>query len=217
MRDGKVVALVTARDFSLLDRQLRGVTITAYDRSGLPAYVLLAPELQYTNEEEWRMTGGGTLLPADGRTYVRIKGDVWPTEVERADFSPEDIERANLKDLDALSMRRMLEQIQTARSDPRVSQKQLANLEYGYYNKLALPLAAFIYALVGAPLGIRSHRAGTATGFWLSVIIIFGYMMLANLMAIYAQGRAIPAWAASFTPLAVGLFVALFAIHRKNI
>ncbi|MCH8980291.1 MAG: LptF/LptG family permease, partial [Armatimonadetes bacterium] len=84
------------------------------------------------------------------------------------------------------------------------------------WNKLALPLAALVFGLVGAPLGIRNHRAGTATGFALSVVIIFGYMMLANAMSIMAQGGRMPAFIASFTPIVIGLVVAMVLIQRRN-
>ena len=121
-----------------------------------------------------------------------------------------------LKDLDSLNMRKMRQQIVRARENTRVTPAQIANLEYGYFNKITLPLAALVFGLVGAPLGIRNHRTGAAAGFWMSIMIIFGYMLLTNFMAVYAQGGAIPAYAASFTPLLIGLVFAVVTIRRKN-
>ena len=121
-----------------------------------------------------------------------------------------------LKDLDALSMADMKKQIERQRALPDYDKKQVSNLEFGLWNKIALPLAALVFGLVGAPLGIRNHRAGTATGFALSVVIIFGYMMLSNAMSIMAQGGRIPAYMASFTPIVIGLAVAIVLIQRRN-
>jgi lipopolysaccharide export system permease protein len=70
--------------------------------------------------------------------------------------------------------------------------------------------------LVGAPLGIRNHRSGAASGFWLAVIIIFIYMLLSNVLAITAQGGAIPAWVASFTPIVLGVAAGAYLTYIKN-
>lgn len=213
---GSLVASVVARDFDFGTRTLEGASVVTYEKDGAPGFVLLANRLEYQSDQEWRLRGGGTLLSTDGRTMVRLIGEAWPEQVPKPKFTPTDILSANLKDLDSLSLKQMRNQIDRARANPKVSRGQVANLEYGYWNKLALPLAALVYALVGAPLGIRNHRTGAAAGFWLSVIIIFGYMMLANFMAIYAQGGVVPAWVASFLPLVVGLVVAAVAIVRKD-
>lgn len=221
-KSGRLVAQVMARNFSIAERSLTGVTITVFDEKQQPSFVMLAPKLVFElvdgkldRENGWRLEGGSTVLSADGEQYLASSGDLWPREVPKLEASPDDMVALNLKDLDAFSMAAMREQIATARRNG-VEPKQIANLEYGYWNKVTVPAAALIYALVGAPLGIRNHRTGAAAGFWLSVIIIFGYMMLANFMAITAQGGKIPAWMASFTPLVIGLVVAVVTIHRKN-
>lgn len=213
---GVLKAMVVARDFSLRSRTLRGAQITTYDEQGEPSFVLFANELEYQGPDDWRLRGGGRLLSADGRTLVELSGDAWPEQVQKLPLTFEDLVAGMIKDLDSLSMSQMREQIRRARENTRVSPGQIANLEYGYYNKISLPLAALIFGLVGAPLGIRNHRTGAAAGFWLSVVIIFGYMLLTNFMAIYAQGGAIPPYAASFTPLFLGLVFAAVTIRMKN-
>jgi len=214
---GKLVANMAAVDFDVRLGILSGVTIVTFDSGGRPRSVLLADQLRYAGEHDWRLTKGGLLISTDGMGFVRILGEAWPTNVARPEVTPRDLLAKTLRDLDALSMAEMRTQIARARRDPKADPGQIANLEYGYYNKIALPLAAIVYALVGAPIAIRNHRTGVAAGFWLSVIIIFGYMMLANLMSIYAQGGVLPAYVASFSPIVVGLVVAAVAIHRKNV
>lgn len=216
MEQGRVAALVSALGFDFADQTLTGATITVFDKTGTPSFFMHAAKLRFRGDDDWRIEGGGTILSADGATWAKLEGDAWPTQAPKLEFTPKDILAAKLKDPDSLSMSQMAEQIARAKANPRADPKQLANLEYGYWNKVALPLAALIYALVGAPLGIRSHRAGAATGFWLAVVIIFAYMLLANFMAIWAQGGAFPAWIASFGPLVVGAGVALFTIWKKN-
>jgi lipopolysaccharide export system permease protein len=215
-KDGRLQMILVARDFDIATGVLRGVTLVMYDKNGVESAIFWAPRMSYENEQKWLAPEGGRFLDLRTKAEAESPGPVLPTEVPNPDVTPADLLTQALKELDALSMNQMQEQIERERARPDYSLKQVANLEYGYWNKLALPLAALVFGLVGAPLGIRSHRAGTATGFALSVVIIFCYMMLANAMSIMAQGGRIPAYVASFTPIVIGLVVAVVLIHRRN-
>lgn len=215
--DGKLKALVMAKDFSLRQKSLDSVTITTFNDAGEPTSIVLVPHMTYSSQTDWKLGPGAMLLTPDGRTRIKL-GTTYPVqEGVPKPPKPEDIQASIQKDLDVFSMAQMLARIKVAEANPSFDPGQLANLKYGYYNKIALPLATIIFALVGAPLGIRSHRAGTATGFWLSVLIIFAYMELANMMNIYAMGGVIAPYVASFTPIVIGFVFAIVLIIRKNL
>jgi lipopolysaccharide export system permease protein len=221
VREGQVVAMVSARDFSPLTRTLRNATIITFDREGNNAYYMEARELEIDPSElvdgaGWRIRGGARLLSADGRQEFTIDGEAWPDQIPRPVATVDDLITAQIRDLDVFSMAQMREQIQKERQKEDTNPAVVANLEYGYWNKFALPLAALIYGLLGAPLGIRNHRTGAATGFALSIGIIFGYVTLANLMNVYAMGGLLPPYVASFTPLVIGLFAAGIIAWRRN-
>lgn len=214
---GKLSAMIAAGDFNIRERRMRSAWVLAYGRNMEPSFMLYAPELEYKDDKDWRIKGGAKLFSFDGSTVGEFTGDVWPSQVPKIDKKPEDLLAGNLKDLDSFSMAKMREVIEQAKKTPQaVSKAQVANLEYGYYNKIALPLAAFVFGLVGAPLGIRNHRTGVAVGYAVAILIIFAYMMLANFMAIYAQGGVIPAWAASFAPIAIGIAYSAVLIKKRN-
>lgn len=214
--EGKLRAYVVAKDFSFSRRSLTGVVIAVYDDGGKVSFYMDADELVFRDEQDWRINGAAKLVPADGGAVVSFVDGVWPRQVPRLGATPDDLLTQTLRDLDALAMVEMGRQVARERQNPSKDPGQLANLEFGYWNKVAVPLGALVFGLVGAPLGIRNHRSGAATGFWLSVVIIFGYMMVVNLMAILAQGGLFPAYVASFTPTVVGLVVAAVLIHRRN-
>ena len=214
--EGRLKTMLVATDFNMSKRSLTGVVLTVFDKEGMPELFFWADEMVFTSESDWRLPRGGNGIFVNSGTRISTTGDVFPSEVPNPDVTPEDLITQALKDLDALSMAQMREQIKRERQRPDFDAKQVANLEFGLWNKIALPLAALVFGLLGAPLGIRNHRAGTATGFALSVVIIFGYMMLANAMSIMAQGGRIPAYMASFTPILVGLCVAVVFIRRRN-
>ena len=215
-KTGNQTLLISASGFDLGTRTLRKVTITSFDKQGNPSFFLTTPILSYQGQASWRIMGGGTIVAANGGYSANLSGDAWPTQIQTAKFTPEDLMRQDLKQLDAFSLSEMQRQIRQAKNDPHTPKKQIANLEYGFWNKFALPLAALVYGLLGAPLGIRNVRAGAATGFAVAVAIIFVYITLANLMNVYAGGGVIPAYLASFTPLLIGLVAAGVIIWRRN-
>ncbi|MBX3097701.1 MAG: LptF/LptG family permease [Fimbriimonadaceae bacterium] len=213
--NGELKGFINARDFDLSSRTLRGVVMNLLGSDGQVAYTLSAPEMRFEDDQNWRVIGEATLY--DLRTGIKATADgIWPNNVKPPKVTPEDILAQTLKDLDALSMQQMAAQIEKERNNPATRRDQVSNLEFGYWNKLTIPLGALVFGLVGAPLGIRNHRTGTATGFWMSVMIIFGYLMVTNVMSLFAQGGRIPAWAASFTPVIIGLIVGAILIVRKD-
>ncbi len=218
--DGKprtrLTTYVNAVDFDFGSRVLRTATVIAYDTDQKPAFTLTADELEYQSTDEWRIRGKARLQSIDGKYYAVINEGAWPEQIARPTFSPQDIFNQNVKDPNALSMVQISKTIEDAKLNPNIIPKQIYNLEKGYWDKIAMPLAALVYALLGAPLGIRNHRSGAATGFMFAVIIIFVYYMLSNVLFIAGQGGAFPAWAASFIPIMIGLVGAGVTIFIKN-
>lgn len=216
--DNKVlIAQLNARDFSPATQILRGVTVIVFDRkSGKSQWYLEASEMHFADEKNWQIRGGGRVISADGSKCIILEDKVWPDFVPKMEMTPEDIIASLVRDQDTFSMKQLKQQIEKAKKD-KVDQKQIDNLEYFYYNKLAFPFAALIFGLLGAPLGIRNHRSGVAAGYMISIAIIFGYYTLSNLMAIYAHKGGLNPVVASFTPVVVGFILAVFTIRRRNV
>lgn len=220
-KDGRLQAMVMAKDFSPDASVLRGVSVIGYDKDGNPSAYMYASELEYSspdalkNGEGWHIRGGAQMLSADGASKYTVT-EAWPRELAHPEFKPGDILSRGLKSFETLSMRELGEKIASSADDKTISQKELRNYEYGYWNKIALPLAAFIFGTLGAALGIRNHRTGTATGFALAIVIIFGYFTIANFMNVWAQNGSFPPAVASFSPIAIGLLATVIIIWRRN-
>lgn len=215
--DDRLVGSLFARDFRLGQRLLTGVTINGFGPDGRVQSVLEIDRLQFDDINKWRIMGPATLRSLTNNSLLKLQEGAWPNQVTALEVTPNDLLARRLRDLDALSSREISDQISKMQRDPAADRKQVINLEFGFWNKFAVPLAALVFGLVGAPLGIRNHRAGTATGFWMSVILIFVYMLITNMLAIMAQNGIIPAWLASFGPVGVGLLAAIELIRRKNL
>ena len=57
-----------------------------------------------------------------------------------------------------------------------IGPRNLRELEVGLHNKISMPFASLVFALLGTPLGIRRHRSGAAVGVGISILVIFALL-----------------------------------------
>ncbi len=216
VEDGVTKAMIMAEDFNLGKQTLSHVTIKAIGNDGKPTFYLEAAELRYDNSKEWRIIGPAILCSADFKNVTEVTGDIWPGQLPKLREAPENIGVKDKNDPDFYTSTELRGLLAKAKFDKSVTPKMQRNFEYWLWSKFTVPLAAFVFGILGAALGIRSHRAGTATGFALAVGIMFAYMTIANFMNVWAQGGIIPPFVASFTPIILGLGAALVIMWRRN-
>jgi len=82
------------------------------------------------------------------------------------------------------------------------------------YQKIAMPLTTLVFALIGAPLGLRPHRSSSAVGLGLAIVIIFAYWVFMHYMTILGRNGAVSPAAASFIPTLAGACIGAFLIAR---
>jgi len=89
-----------------------------------------------------------------------------------------------------------------------------------FHNRLALPTACIVLALVGIPLGLSSKKGGKSSGFVLTILLVFLYYSISVIGVSFArQGRLSPAagvWLADFVFLVGGVFL-LWQSERRPI
>jgi lipopolysaccharide export system permease protein len=210
-------AIVNAQSATLATSTLNEVAVIAYNAKGVPTDAMTAPQMQYSDVNDWVLPMGGRITSlSDPVTVKDVHGKVWPNEIPTLHATFADLLKPRDDDFDSYSMSVLRSRIVSHERLGDKSPSELANYEYGYWNKLSLPLAALVFGLLGAVLGIRNHRTGNAAGFALAIAIIFGYFMLANFMNVWAQGGVIPAWVASFAPLVIGLAATGVIMWRRN-
>jgi lipopolysaccharide export system permease protein len=244
VKDGRLVAMIGAVNFNVQDSTLQGVHIVAYDNeekrvqvkkpdgsvgwvgtgefdSPHETYILFADELYFAGDlksgdlRSWRIRGQARILKADGSELIKLNG-AWPTQIPTLTTSPADLLAGQNSDPSTFSMQEIQDRIKKGKESGNLTIFQIRNYEYQYWNKIALPLAAFIFGILGATLGIRNHRTGTATGFAIAIAIIFTYFTLASFMNVFARGGIFPSYVASFTPIVIGLIASGVIIWRRN-
>lgn len=216
---GKLVAFINAKNVDLATQTLQGVAITIYDGNEEPIAEMLAPSASVKGTDDWRIDGGARIVPLDAdinpKGVIVLKGGVWPINVAKPQGGVEGL-LTKLDDYDSYTINEIRAKIAQMRRDGSETERKILDFEYGYYNKYSVALAALVFGTLGAVLGIRNARTGTASGFALAVGIIFGYVLLANFMNVWAKGGLLPPWAASFAPLCIGAVACGVIIYRRN-
>jgi len=82
------------------------------------------------------------------------------------------------------------------------------------HQRLALPVACLLFALVGLPLGVSQRRAGKSFAFIVTVLLAFAYFMSQIGLIGMAKQRALPAEFAVWLPNAVLLAFGLLLVAR---
>jgi lipopolysaccharide export system permease protein len=85
------------------------------------------------------------------------------------------------------------------------------------WNKIALPLASLVFALVGAPLALRPQRTSRITGWVLSLPIILVYYVLYTVMLSAARGGSCPPALAAFLPDLIGVLIGAGLIWKRSV
>lgn len=105
----------------------------------------------------------------------------------------------------------------------RIMQLQYSNTsEYSEYEmelhkKFSIPMASFIFALIGVPLGLQPHRSSSSIGMGISLIIIFIYYTIMAISSALGQSGTIPTLLAAWIPNIIGIVVGFFLIRKHSL
>ena len=95
-----------------------------------------------------------------------------------------------------LGYRELSRKIDELRADPRAQGPYIVER----HKRFALPLAALVFALVGFPLAVRSHRGGRSIALVGTLGILVSYYLIMTTLEGIALRGTIPAWLALWTP-----------------
>lgn len=214
-RDGKLDSyVIVAGGRDPQTQELFQVTLLKYStgRQRAPEVALYAERARWEGDAEWILYNGWWRT-ANGQFGKFVVFRAEPTLNVAIRRMPVQIE-ALLTNVDERSFRQLREQIEFFKREG-ADEAQIRQLTVELYNKINVPLASLIFALLGAPLGIRPQRSSPASGFALSVAIIFVYWVMARYLVILGRGTLDPLLASSL-PNLIGAGLALWLIRKKD-
>jgi lipopolysaccharide export system permease protein len=101
----------------------------------------------------------------------------------------------------------------------KILQREYVNAkkyEMELQQRISVPVASFVFALIGTPLGLQPNRSSSSIGLGISIIIIFIYYTIMTIFTALGQGGAIPVILAAWIPNIVGIIVGALLVRKVS-
>lgn len=207
---------------------LREVTIVLYDAGGRPSQTLYAPSAHPLNNDlsskEWQLDDvnvnslSNDLNTLPSRLYSRhLSTNKIQVEALAKTLNLSPLLARIQGDPNAFPFSQLRGFIGKLKTGGFGRDPDVRFAEVSLWNKIALPLASLVFALVGAPLALRPQRSSKMTGWILALPIILVYYILYTVMSSLARGGVCPPMLAAFLPDIVGLLVGIGLVWRRSV
>ena len=207
IQNGKIQRLLYARRYDADTETLQGLTLQEFNDDGKVIHVENADFAEY-GSNQWVMHNGMLYDITEGQSEHSLRFD---KQVLPIKASPKQIVREQ-KDPEELTMKELKAQIDIMKTQYVDTNK----LETELYQRITVPMASLIFALVGVPLGLQPTRNSSSAGFAMSVIIIFLYYALMTMANAIGRSGAIAPMLAVWIPNIVGLIAGLILVRRAS-
>ena len=207
IKDGQIQRLLYARRYDADSQSLQNVTLQEFNDAGKVSHVENAEYAEYEGKE-WIMHNGMLYDISDGESEHTLR---FNTQVLPISASPRQIVREQ-KNPEELTMKELKAQIRIMKTQYVDTNK----LETELYQRITVPMASLIFALIGVPLGLQPTRNSSSAGFAMSVIIIFFYYALMTMANAIGRRGALSPMLAVWIPNIVGLIAGLFLIRKAS-
>jgi lipopolysaccharide export system permease protein len=195
---GELTQILSASKVDPDRNVMRWVTFIRY-RSGQPELIVTADEATYDNAGNWRFRSGKSYLP-----QKQGIGSTFQEQVISLGQTPEQVRQRQQKKPEEMNFRELQQFIQQQQAEGLPTREWEVKL----YHKLSLPFTSLVFALLGAPLGLRPHRGSSSLGLGLSIIVIFVFYMFTAYMHILGGNGLVPPLLAAWAPNGLGMAAA---------
>lgn len=197
-----------ARQLRVHDGRMTGIVILRRGEDpSMPTVHISADEAVWSEDEGWVLRAGfvRTLL-ASGEEQMERFQDL---RYERLTERPEDLIEA-VRDEDEMT-RAELEALaaRVIRSGGEAGRIQVKREQ-----RLAIPVAALVIILFGAPLATSAKRGGAAVGIGLSLATTILYLVFLRLFGAFGYAGLLDPWVAAWAPNLIFLAAGLFLMIR---
>lgn len=207
IEEGEIRRLVYARLYNADTQTMQGVTMQDFDDDGKVRHVENAEYAEWSGKD-WTMHNGMLYDVTDSASEHTMH---FTKQILPVAASPNQIMREQKKS-EELTMKELKAQIAIMKTQYVDTNK----LETELYQRITVPMASLIFALIGVPLGLQPTRNSSSMGFALSVIIIFFYYAIMTLSNAIGRSGALPPAFAVWIPNIIGLAAGLVLIKRAS-
>ncbi len=192
-------------------KKMIGLTVLDFSQGNLQQVLSAESAIWLPDQNVWKFKNGTTyIIGPDGSYHSILKFDQQNLRLPRA---PLDLaqEQRNSEEMNISELKRYIALIHQSGNS-----KEEKKLEVKLQQKYALPFICVVFAIVGAPLGMRPQRTSTARGFGVSVLIIFGYYLLLFICGALGQVEILSPVAAAWMPNLICLGAGVYLLNRVS-
>lgn len=207
IKQGEMQRLTYAQNFAEETSTMNKVAVQQFEDGRLVR--LENAEKAVWQNDHWQMYNGTiTELSAEGRVVrtLTFAEQILPIEKNPANISVEQ------KGAEDMSMSELKETIAVLKHE----YVETSVYEVELYQRVAIPLASFVFAMIGTPLGLAPHRTSSSIGLGLSIIIIFIYYTLLTISTALGQGGAVHPLIAAWIPNIIGILAGIYLVYRAS-
>lgn len=206
-----------AAGFDYEDQRLDDLTMIFFGENNIPQVVVYAKQARWdTKTGHWRFHHASIQ-------YVNFKGPalvITDSDLTLQSFAlqlkenPFDIATSKKRpeELTAGEIRGYIAHLQQIKWDDREVNRWAMGLAHRY----SVPFTCLIFALIAAPLGLRSHRTSSSVGLGVSLLIIFVYYLLFHQLTTLGESGALHPLVAAWLPNIIGGIAGIVLIIRAN-
>jgi len=187
--------------FDTRTNTLENVTVFRLDRQFALTGLVEIPKAEW-QEKGWKTASAVEWeLRGEGQTVRREVDAVLPITETPADL------KLLARDAEEFSFFELQKQI----ADLKSKGIDATNYEVDLQSKLAFPLISPLMVLLAIPFALRQQWTGNISrSFGVTLLIAFGYWVLAAFCISLGHGGALPAWAAGWIPNAIFAMIGLY-------
>jgi len=189
-----------------------------YFKNGAPDLLVYAPRAEWVERRYWKFYGGYVKPLGRDAAEISMQGKdssftlelgyqltVSPILLKNDTKDPADLTSDDIR----LQVREM---IAAGKGTPHDLGQWLTRLD----QRFSTPFACLVFALIGAPLGLRHHRTSSAVGFGISLLVIFAFYFVNVYVTSFGDNGTIPPAVSAWTPNVLGAILGIFLLLRAN-
>lgn len=192
MENNHLQRLFYAYEYNAKDQAMDKVTMQEFNQDSQVDKIVTAQKALWDGQRWIFYNGIMYYLSPDGKVNYTL---AFQKEVLNLKATPKDV-LAQQKKPEEMNLTELKQQIEVLRAQKADVNVLLVN----YHRRFAIPLASFVFTLIGAPLGLKPQRSSSSMGLGLSIIIIFIYYIILTVSGALGEGGAIPPVLSAWLP-----------------
>lgn len=206
---GQLRRLVYARNFEEATGMMTDVTMQEFDKNNKIVRLIIAQRAIW-EKDKWTMYNGVVNdLTSKGSRSMSFDKQLLPINDNPAKLAMEQ------KSHEEMTIKELKQHIAVLK-EQHAPVTTLSLFEVELYNRVSVPMASFVFALIGTPLGLQPHRSSSSIGLGISIVVIFIYYTIMSITQALGQSATLPPLLAVWIPNIIGIAVGVVLVYKNS-